>query len=62
MYQQVVKEKTINIAELQDNLDDIIREVSENDVAVIVERTNGAPVVIISIAEYRRLRELKERQ
>lgn len=55
-------EKTISTLELKNDPDAVLREVSGGDEVVFVESADAPTAAIISIEEYRRLREFEDRQ
>lgn len=55
-------EKTISANELKNDPEAVLREVSAGDEVVIVESPVAPTAAIISLDEYRRLREVEDRQ
>ena len=55
-------EKTISTSELKSDPDAVLREVSAGDEVVFVESAQAPTAAIISLDEYRRLREVDDRQ
>lgn len=55
-------EKTISTLELKSDPDAVLREVSGGDEVVFVESAQAPTAAIISLDEYRRLREVEDRQ
>lgn len=55
-------EKTISTLELKNDPDAVLREVSGGDEVVFVESADAPTAAIISLDEYRRLREFEDRQ
>jgi prevent-host-death family protein len=55
-------EKTISTLELKSDPDAVLREVSGGDEVVLVESPEAPTAAIISLDEYRRLREVEDRQ
>ena len=55
-------EKTISANDLKNDPDAVLREVSGGDEVVFVESADAPTAAIISLGEYRRLREFEDRQ
>ncbi len=55
-------EKTITANELKNDPNVVLREVSQGDEVVFVESPEAPTAAIISLEEYRRLREVEDRQ
>ena len=55
-------EKTISTLELKNDPDAVLREVSGGDEVVFVESADAPTAAIISLDEYRRLREVEDQQ
>jgi prevent-host-death family protein len=55
-------EKTISANELKSDPEAVLREVSAGDEVVIVESPEAPTAAIISLDEYRRLREVEDQQ
>jgi prevent-host-death family protein len=55
-------EKTISTLELKNDPDAVLRDVSGGDEVVIVESPEAPTAAIISLDEYRRLREVEDLQ
>lgn len=55
-------EKTISTSELKSDPDAVLREVSAGDEVVFVESAQAPTAAIISLDEYRRLRQVEDRQ
>jgi prevent-host-death family protein len=55
-------EKTISTLELKNDPDAVLREVSGGDEVVFVESADAPTAAIISLDEYRRLREVEDLQ
>jgi prevent-host-death family protein len=55
-------EKTISTTELKRDPDAVLREVSGGDEVVFVESSQAPTAAIISLDEYRRLREVDDRR
>lgn len=55
-------EKTISATELKNDPEAVLRDVSAGDEVVIVESPEAPTAAIISLDEYRRLREVEDRQ
>lgn len=55
-------EKTISTTELKRDPDAVLRDVSTGDEVVLVESTQAPTAALISLDEYRRLREVEDRQ
>lgn len=48
--------KTISATEAQSHFDDLLRDVADHGETVFVERSGGPTLVVLSVAEYERLR------
>jgi antitoxin YefM len=53
----IIKMKTVNYSELRENLKENLDAVSENNDLLIVHRSKGKSVVVMSIDEYSSLEE-----